>query len=166
MAAQKINFANKNQGDLFTETDVNTIKNTVNSHADDIDNISGIIYGNGQPGSGIAGAVDLHTQALNAVTARDSVVNKTPQVCDDIAPGPLYIWTNPVTSLTLTKVAGTAGTQQEYKLQFIVSGSEFNIDGSLMTDVHWLETPDWEDGLTYQVSIMNNLAIAAGWQTS
>lgn len=155
MSAGKITFTNKQPGDLFTNTDCNMIKQIVNSHADDIDSLNGM-----------AETVNNQTTVINDMTNKEQVVQKTGGVHNDIKPGPLYVWSSAVTALVLGKVAGTAGKQNEYKLQFTVSGTEFSLTGTLMTDVRWLDEPDWEDGFTYQVSILNGLAIAAGWEAA
>ena len=47
-------------------------------------------------------------------------------------------------------------------LEFTVSGNDFNL--TLPAGVRWVENPTWDDGYTYQVSIINNLAVYAGWE--
>lgn len=47
-------------------------------------------------------------------------------------------------------------------LEFTVSGNNFTL--TLPDSVRWIEESTWEDGYTYQVSIVNNLAISAGWK--
>lgn len=51
----------------------------------------------------------------------------------------------------------------EYRLQFTVDSAAFQLD--IDPSVRWMndEEPDWELGWTYQVSIEDGLAIAAGW---
>lgn len=50
----------------------------------------------------------------------------------------------------------------EYMLEFTVSGNAFTL--TLPEDIRWIEEPTWEDGYTYQVSIINNLAVFARWE--
>ncbi len=110
-------------------------------------------------------AYDAST-AATAANARARQIVKMGQSHNDIEPGPLYVWQDPVTALALDKVEGQVGVQNEYKLQFTVSGSAFTLTGTLMTGVRWVDEPDWEDGYTYQVSIENGLGIAAGWEAA
>lgn len=79
-----------------------------------------------------------------------------------IGPDVLHVWGS-IESLEITSFTGaTSGKANEYRLQFMVSGNSFSM--TLPNDVIWDEEPEWEDGYTYQVSIENNLAIAARWE--
>ena len=81
-----------------------------------------------------------------------------------IGPNVLHVWSG-IESLEITSFTGAvSGQVNEYNLQFVVDGNDFEID--LPSGVEWEEEPEWEDGYTYQVSIINNLAIYAGWNTS
>lgn len=153
MSAQKITFPNKNDGDLFTSTEVNSIKNAINSHASDIDSLTESL-----------GDLDDLSLSVQGLETRESLITKQETSVDGIVPGPLYLWSQPVASLELNKTSGSEAMQNEYKLQFTVSGSNFALTGSLFQDVRWMDEPDWEDGFTYQVSILNGLAIYAGWE--
>ena len=75
-------------------------------------------------------------------------------------------WTTPVDALYVSLAQGTSGMASEYMLEFTVGGGSFTL--WLPASVRWLDgaTPDWENGYTYQVSILNNMAIAAGWPNS
>lgn len=157
MPALKITYSNKRAGDLFGHTEVNSIKETVNSHADDIDALA-------TAQERISTVVEEVTDDITALTSAETVITKTVQSVTGILPGPLYIWSQPVTTLLVDKAAGKSGRQNEYKLQFTVSGDTFTLTGTLVEGVRWIDEPDWEDGYTYQVSIMNGLAITAGWE--
>ncbi|MBR5951200.1 MAG: hypothetical protein IKZ87_07185 [Actinomycetaceae bacterium] len=78
-----------------------------------------------------------------------------------ISPNVLNVWANAVASLAVEFVAGGQSSINEYMMQFAVSGSNFTL--SLPNGVRWVEEPEWEDGYTYQVSVLNNLAVYAGW---
>ena len=80
-----------------------------------------------------------------------------------ITPRDLHAWGG-VQSLEISFVNGTPGCENEYKLEFTVSGNNFTL--SLPAGVRWIEEPEWQDGWTYQVSILNNLAIYAGWEAA
>lgn len=54
------------------------------------------------------------------------------------------------------------GCVNEYMLEFTVSGDDFTL--ALPEGVRWTEEPTWENGYTYQVSIVDNLAVFAGWE--
>lgn len=157
MPALKITYSNKRAGDLFGHTEVNSIKETVNSHADDIDALA-------TAQERMSAVVEEVTDDITALTSAETVITKTVQSVTGILPGPLYIWSQPVTTLLVDKAAGKSGRQNEYKLQFTVSGNTFTLTGTLVEGVRWIDEPDWEDGYTYQVSIMNGLAITAGWE--
>ncbi len=81
-----------------------------------------------------------------------------------IFPNRLNVWASGQTSMTITLGSGSEGREQEYKLQFVVSGNAFSLTfpGS---DIRWMggEEPEWEDGYTYQVSIIDGLAVYGGW---
>lgn len=78
-----------------------------------------------------------------------------------IKPNVLNVWNAPQTSLTVGFNEGDSNSVNEYMLQFTVSGSNFTLN--LPNTVKWIEDIEWENGYTYQVSILNNLAVCAGW---
>ena len=81
-----------------------------------------------------------------------------------INPNVLNKW-GKVSSLTIRSLkAGPSGFANEYMMEFIVNGDDFSL--TLPSSVRWQEEPEWEDGYTYQVSILNNLAVYAGWEPS
>lgn len=82
-----------------------------------------------------------------------------------IHPNCLNKWTDAVQNLNITLAAGESNVANEYMLEFTVSGENFALTCS---GLRWVngETPDWEDGYTYQVSIVNGLAVAAGWEAA
>ena len=79
-----------------------------------------------------------------------------------ILPDVLNKW-GTVESLTINSFQGAQeGCVNEYMLEFTVSGDNFTL--TLPEGVRWVEEPTWENGYTYQVSIVNNLAVFAGWE--
>lgn len=90
------------------------------------------------------------------------VVNQT-DTTTSIYPNKLNKWGS-VQGLSIGFEAGASGRTNEYMMEFTVSGSNFTL--TLPSSVKWIdgEQPDWEDGFTYQVSVLNNLAVAAGWE--
>lgn len=80
-----------------------------------------------------------------------------------ISPNILNIWGN-VSSLTLTFIDGAQEKFNEYMLEFTVSSDEFTL--TLPNGIRWVEEPDWESGNTYQISILNGLAIYAEWEAA
>ena len=79
-----------------------------------------------------------------------------------ILPDVLNKW-GTVESLTIDSFQGAQeGCVNEYMLEFTVSGDNFTL--TLPEGVRWVEEPTWEDEYTYQVSIVNNLAVFAGWE--
>lgn len=80
-----------------------------------------------------------------------------------ISPNVLNRWTTPVTQLTLTLSAAIPDYVSDYKLEFTVSGDNFELSlGG--TSVRWAQEPTWIDGNTYQVTIINGLAVYAEWE--
>lgn len=88
------------------------------------------------------------------------VVQQT-QTTVNILPNVLNIWGS-VDELSIGFVAGAATNENEYKLQFVVGDAAFTLD--LPNGVIWQERPTWEVGKTYQVSVLNNLALYAEWE--
>lgn len=83
-----------------------------------------------------------------------------------VNPNCLNRWASPVGSLYVSLAQGTSGVVSEYMMEFTVTGGSFALH--LPGSVRWIggEAPEWENGYTYQVSILNNMAIAAGWPNS
>lgn len=78
-----------------------------------------------------------------------------------ISPNVLNRWGR-VPTLTITSLKpGPEGYANEYMLEFIPSSYTFSLN--LPGGVEWEEEPEWEMGKIYQVSIVHNLALYAGW---
>lgn len=77
-----------------------------------------------------------------------------------ILPNVLNVWGS-VSSLTITFSPGNAGDMNEYMLEFTVSGGNFTLN--LPTGIRWSSRPEWMDGVTYQVSIVDGLAVYGSW---
>lgn len=90
------------------------------------------------------------------------VVNQT-LTTTSINPNVLNVW-GAVSSLNISLIAGTSGMINEYKMEFTVNSSSFTLQ--LPSSVIWQEDPVWENGYKYQVSIVDNLAIYAGWEAA
>lgn len=92
------------------------------------------------------------------------IVNQT-DTTTSIEPNKLNRWGS-VSGLTIGFTAGASGRTNEYMMEFTVGSDNFTL--TLPSSVRWIdgEQPDWENGLTYQVSILNNLAVAAGWEAA
>ena len=79
-----------------------------------------------------------------------------------ILPNVLNLWDN-IESLTISSFQGSQESRvNEYMLEFTVQGDNFTL--TLPEGVRWASDPTWENGYTYQVSIVNNLAVFAGWE--
>ena len=101
------------------------------------------------------------TQTITATTPE--LVQTTTML--DIKPNVLNVWQTAISSLAIGFIAGDNNAVNEYMLQFTVRGNNFTL--TLPNGVLWVEEePEWEDGYTYQVSIVNNLAVSAGWDNS
>ena len=96
----------------------------------------------------------VQTDFSNIVTHQSTTVTITPEV--------LNRWGN-VSQLDITLSPADEGKAVEYKLEFTVSSNNFTFT---CTGIRWPdnEEPDWENGYTYQVSILNGLALYAEWE--
>lgn len=91
-----------------------------------------------------------------------TIISESTEVKEFILPNELNKW-GKIKSLTINSFQGAQeGHVNEYMLEFTVSGDNFTL--TLPEGVHWVEEPTWENGYTYQVSIVNNLAVFAGWE--
>ena len=109
----------------------------------------------------VIGGEKTHTKIITELAPR--VVAQTRRSVS-IAPNVLNKW-GKVPSLSITSLRpGPSGYANEYMLEFVASGDNFSL--LLPRYVQWREEPEWEDGYTYQVSIVNNLAVYAGWEPS
>lgn len=122
---------------------------------------------NGVPTSYFQARVSaLALAAAQLITHADIAMPITIHASSDtelsICPNVLHKW-NDIESLEITSFTGNvSGQVNEYLLQFVVDGNNFTL--TLPSGVKWQEEPEFEDGFTYQVSIINNLAIYAGWE--
>ena len=91
-----------------------------------------------------------------------AIVFESAETKESILPNVLNKW-GKIKSLTINSFQGAQeGYVNEYMLEFTVSGDDFTL--TLPEGVRWVEEPAWENGYTYQVSIVNNLAVFAGWE--
>lgn len=91
-----------------------------------------------------------------------TIISEDTEVKESILPNELNKW-GKIKSLTINSFQGAQeGYVNEYMLEFTVSGDDFTL--TLPEGVRWVEEPTWENGYTYQVSIVNNLAVFAGWE--
>ena len=91
-----------------------------------------------------------------------TIISESTEVKEFILPNELNKW-GKIKSLTINSFQGAQeGHVNEYMLEFTVSGDDFTL--TLPEGVRWVEEPTWENGYTYQVSIVNNLAVFAGWE--
>lgn len=93
------------------------------------------------------------------------VVQSEPRVT--IQPNKLNVWPQPMASLEITLGAGVAGVMNEYMMQFTCPTSG-GTSLSITNDVQWANDDeiDPEPGYTYQISIVNGLAVYAGWEAA
>lgn len=91
-----------------------------------------------------------------------TIVLESAETKESILPNVLNKWGN-IKSLTINSFQGVQeGYINEYMLEFTVSSDNFTL--TLPEGVRWAEESTWENGYTYQVSIVNNLAVFAGWE--
>ena len=91
-----------------------------------------------------------------------TIISESTEVKEFILPNELNKW-GKIKSFTINRFQGAQEVYvNEYMWEFTVSGDNFTL--TLPEGVHWVEEPTWENGYTYQVSIVNNLAVFAGWE--
>ncbi len=103
----------------------------------------------------MATAETLYQKALGKVV-------ETTATTLQMQPSTLYKWTKAVTSLTVTFASGTAGVVNEYMMRFTAGSGDVKIN--FPSSVKWAEEPDWVEGSTYEVSIVDGLALCAEWE--
>lgn len=91
----------------------------------------------------------------NMVTQTQSSVSIQPNV--------LNVWGD-MEQLTISFVAGADNAVNEYMLQFSCGSTPTTL--TLPSGVRWVEEPEFESNYIYQVSILNGLAVYAGWAKS
>lgn len=171
MAASRIQrWVRKVAGDRWTSADANEISDVLADHADLIDSHTANLGSMEARIDSRNAIVAQHTTQITALQGRLQRVEKTGETAS-VSPNVLNAWAQPVTALVLTLVPGAAGEQCEYRLEFTVGGGAFTLTltdqaTGAAADVRWTEEPEWEDGYTYQVSIEDGLAIAAGWEAA
>ena len=95
---------------------------------------------------------------------RTSVVLQTQETVE-INPNVLNIWSDPIAALTITFAAGNSRYADEYKIQFQCP-SNASTDLHLPTSLKWVNDDpiEPEPGHVYQISVIDNLALYAGWE--
>lgn len=81
------------------------------------------------------------------------------EVTQELKPGILYVF-GEVTSLTLTFASGDTDIREEYMFEFTSGATPTTL--SLPDDVKWIGDSTIEASKTYQVSIVNNIAVMGG----
>ncbi len=85
-----------------------------------------------------------------------------------INPNVLNVWegdTSELDVITVTFNAGPSGVVNEYKLRIPVQHDGFVLN--LPSGVVWAngDTPDFQNGYTYEISVINNYAIYGEWES-
>lgn len=106
--------------------------------------------------SGLATKEELTSKADKITVV--SVEGATPT--QEIQPNKLYKF-GECTSLTVTLAAEIPDIYNEYMFEFVSGATPTTLN--LPETVKWIETPTVEANKTYQVSIVNNLAVIGGW---
>lgn len=83
----------------------------------------------------------------------------------EIQPNVKNIWAQPMAELTITFAEGVAGYDNEYIIQFQCP-SNAGTDLHLPASLKWVddEPLEPEAGFIYQISVIDNLALYAGWE--
>lgn len=157
-----------------TTTDLNSAIDTVEQDVDGINDKVDLIRGEVQSAQLAIGAVQTdgaptenstnHLTSGAIYTAFENYSEKEVELLTDpvsIKPNVLYKLGDR-SSLTVSFIQGQSGHVNEYMFEFNCTSDLFTL--TLPSGVVWIEEPDFMDGYTYQVSVLNNLAITAGWE--
>ena len=84
-----------------------------------------------------------------------------------ITPNVLHVWVQPMASLEITLGAGVQGIMNEYMIQFTCPNSGATVL-EFTDEIAWANDDEIEPeaGYTYQISIVNGLAVYAGWEAA
>lgn len=98
--------------------------------------------------------------AWNGKADKVAIVNHgTSDTTFTLTPNIFHIW-GTVASLTLTLATASTTTMDEFMFQFTSGTTATTL--SLPSTVKWVAEPEIEAGMTYQVSIVNNIAVIGG----
>lgn len=125
-------------------------------------NISTPIFRKGNTGIEVS---TNNGKTWNTVALYSDISYKQPIVAQTenavtIFPNVLNVW-GVVSRLEIALGASSSVEVSEYMMQF--SCGDIPATVILPDDVRWTEEPEFEAGKTYQVSVLNGLAIYAGW---
>lgn len=101
-------------------------------------------------------------EIMKPITKFLTVVEEDSETTDEyLTPNTLFRW-GVMSEITILGLSNAIeGYVNEYMMEFTVDGDNFNL--TLPEGVRWVDEPTWENGYTYQVSIVDNLAVCAGW---
>ena len=98
--------------------------------------------------------------AWNGKADKVEIVNHgTSDTTFTLTPNIFHVW-GTVASLTLTLATASTTTMDEFIFQFTSGTTATTL--SLPSTVKWVAEPEIEAGMTYQVSIVNNIAVIGG----
>lgn len=103
---------------------------------------------------------DAEKTAWNGKSDKVAIVNHgTSDTTFTLTPNIFHVW-GTVASLTLTLATASTTTMDEFMFQFTSGTTATTL--SLPSTVKWVAEPEIEAGMTYQVSIVNNIAVIGG----
>lgn len=106
------------------------------------------------------GITSADITAWNGKADKVAIVNHgTSDTTFTLTPNVFHIW-GTVASLTLTLATASTTTMDEFVFQFTSGTTATTL--SLPSTVKWVAEPEIEAGMTYQVSIVNNIAVIGG----
>ena len=103
---------------------------------------------------------DAEKTAWNGKADKVAIVNHgTSDTTFTLTPNIFHVW-GTVASLTLTLATASTTTMDEFMFQFTSGTTATTL--SLPSTVKWVAEPEIKAGMTYQVSIVNNIAVIGG----
>lgn len=106
------------------------------------------------------GITSADITAWNGKASKVAIVNHgTSDTTFTLTPNIFHVW-GTVASLTLTLATASTTTMDEFMFQFTSGTTATTL--SLPSTVKWVAEPEIEAGMTYQVSIVNNIAVIGG----
>lgn len=107
---------------------------------------------------------DVQT-AINDFNRTRRVIQTESEV--EINPNVKNIWSSPIPELTITFAAGVQGYDNEYMIEFTCPSDAATVL-TLPSGLRWMDDDPLQPqpGYTYQISIIDNLAVFAGWEAA
>lgn len=112
---------------------------------------------------------NLQTTMDTALQSKADVTKIVTQTASEVTiqPNVMNVWSNAVTSLTITKGDDIGGIVNNYMIRFVAGASGTNMSVKFdKFSLQWYggSEPEWVEGNTYEISIVDNIALWAEFE--